>query len=65
MPVEVAPTNLDIAMNEIERDQEENAIPIDQRGGEVLDQVNDVFNLMAMRIKTQVEQRKKLAKEFG
>ena len=48
MPTDIPDTNIDCALIEIERAKD--AVPIDQRGGEVLDQVNEVFNLMAMNI---------------
>ena len=35
------------AMDEIERDAHN---PLEKRGGETLEAVNDVFNLMAMKI---------------
>ena len=50
MPLEVAERNVDQALDEIERDEDDNQVPLEQRGGEVLDQVNEVFNLMAMKI---------------
>ena len=50
MQTEIPDTNIETALQEIERAKD--AVPIDQRGGEVLDQVNEVFNLMAMNIKT-------------
>ena len=50
MPLEVAERNVDQALDEIERDEDANQVPLEQRGGEVLDQVNEVFNLMAMKI---------------
>ena len=34
-------------MDEIERDAHN---PLEKRGGEILESVNDVFNLMAMKI---------------
>jgi len=51
MPTEIPDSNIQCALQEIERVND--AVPIDQRGGEVLDQVNEVFNLMAMNIKKQ------------
>ena len=51
MPSELHDRNLDIALTEIERDNQESQLPLEQRGGEVLDQVNEVFNLMAVKIK--------------
>ena len=32
-------------------------VPIEQRGGEVLESVNEVFNLMAMKIDTETKAR--------
>ena len=63
MPTEIPDNNIQCALQEIERVND--AVPIDQRGGEVLDQVNEVFNLMAMNIKKQYEKKKHLQKEFG
>ena len=51
------------ALNEIDRDA--SAIPIEKRGGEVLEQVNDVFNLMAMKIKMAQDARLQNAERFG
>jgi hypothetical protein len=42
---------------EIERDERDGAIPLDQRGGEVLESVNEVFNLMALKIKNHAQAR--------
>jgi hypothetical protein len=50
MPTEAQETNVENALAEIER-HNDNKVPLEQRGGEVLDQVNEVFNLMAMNIK--------------
>lgn len=58
MPTEIPDNNIQCALQEIERVND--AVPIDQRGGEVLDQVNEVFNLMAMNIKKQYEKKKHL-----
>ena len=51
------------ALNEIDRDA--SAILIEKRGGEVLEQVNDVFNLMAMKIKMAQDARLQNAERFG
>lgn len=37
-------------MDEIEREKDTNQVPLEQRGGEILESVNDVFNLMAIKI---------------
>ena len=50
MPLEVAENNVQRCLDEIERNNDPNALPLEARGGEVLDQVNDVFNLMARKI---------------
>ena len=57
MPLEVAESNVDKALDEIERDNDVDQVPLEQRGGEVLDQVNEVFNLMAMKIKAHAQAR--------
>ena len=57
MPLEVEEGNVDQALDEIERDNDANQVPLDERGGEVRDQVNEVFNLMAMKIKMHAEAR--------
>jgi len=50
---------------EIERDERDGAIPLDQRGGEVLESVNEVFNLMALKIKNHAQARQVTAECFG
>ena len=50
MPVEISETNIQQALQEIDREGEDQ-VPIEKRGGEVLEQVNEVFNLMAENIK--------------
>jgi hypothetical protein len=50
MPLEVEENNVQRCLAEIERNNDENQLPLEARGGEVLDQVNDVFNLMARKI---------------
>ena len=57
MPLQVEEGNVDQALDEIERDNDANQVPLDERGGEVRDQVNEVFNLMAMKIKMHAEAR--------
>ena len=52
-------------MLEIERDERDGAIPLDQRGGEVLESVNEVFNLMALKIKNHAQARQVTAECFG
>ena len=63
MPTEIPDNNIQCALQEIERVND--AVPIDARGGEVLDQVNEVFNLMAMNIKKQYEKKQNMAASFG
>jgi hypothetical protein len=63
MQTNIPDSNIDCALGEIERGKD--AVPIDQRGGEVLDQVNEVFNLMAMNIKKIAENKRKMTKAFG
>jgi len=65
MPLEVAERNVDQALDEIERDEDANQVPLEQRGGEVLDQVNEVFNLMAMKINQHAKARQETAECFG
>ena len=57
MPLQVEEGNVDQALDEIERDNDANQVPLEERGGEVRDQVNEVFNLMAMKIKMHAEAR--------
>ena len=59
--MEVADSNVDKAIDEIERDNDPDSVPIEQRGGEVLEQVNEVFNLMAMKIKSHAQARQDTA----
>ena len=61
MPGDVLERNVDAALNEIERDHQSDAVPLEKRGGEVLENVNDVFNLMAMNIKSQAAARTQTA----
>jgi hypothetical protein len=60
MPSVVLEENFHRAIEEIERggnrDLNEH-VPIEQRGGEVLESVNEVFNLMAMKIDTETKAR--------
>ena len=56
---------MDKALDEIERDSGNVQVPLEERGGEVLEQVNDVFNLMALKIKINADARKKTAQNFG
>lgn len=58
--MEVKDDNLHRAIEQIERgggDQPTDDIPIEERGGEVLESVNEVFNLMAMKIETETKAR--------
>ena len=61
MLMEVREDNFMRAIEEIERggnrNQSEN-IPLEERGGEVLENVNEVFNLMAMKIDTETKARR-------
>lgn len=65
MPSEIDEKNVRKALAEVEVCNDVNSVPLEQRGGEVLDQVNDVFNLMAMKIKMNAEARIKTAENFG
>ena len=64
MDLSVNSDNLEHAINEIERN-EADSVPLEQRGGEVLEQVNDVFNLMAIKIKMHADARQQTAEQFG
>ena len=55
MPTEVKEKNVAQALNEIERNNDEDQVALEERGGEVLEQVNDVFNLMAVKIKNHTD----------
>jgi hypothetical protein len=46
-----------VALQEIEQSEQPGGVPLEQRGGEVLEQVNDVFNLMGMKLKFNAEAR--------
>lgn len=61
--MEIPDTNIECALQEIERVND--AVPIDQRGGEVLENVNEVFNLMAMNIKKQSINKRNMEVNFG
>ena len=66
--MEVQEENIERALHEIDRDPrdgKEKLVPIEQRGGEVLEQVNEVFNLMAMKIDMDAKARVLTAGEFG
>jgi hypothetical protein len=63
MTTEIPDTNIESALLEIDRVN--GAVPIDQRGGEVLDQVNEVFNLMAMNIKKTAKNKRSMNAAFG
>ena len=64
MPTEAQETNVENALAEIERNND-NKVPLEQRGGEVLDQVNEVFNLMAMNIKRYAFNKKNSSSYYG
>ena len=64
MNMTVNKDNLEHAYNEIERN-EADSVPLEQRGGEVLEEVNDVFNLMAIKIKQHADARQQTAEQFG
>lgn len=49
------------AMAEIQRDS---TMPLEDRGGETLENVNDLFNLMAQRLKDNAAFRKHTAENF-
>ena len=55
------------ALDEIDRNSGglSTQVPLEERGGEVLEQVNDVFNLMAMKIKMNADARRHTAQSFG
>ena len=59
--MEVLDDTIKEAIHEIDRDPKNNdwvaMVPIEERGGEVLQNVNEVFNLMAMRIDDDVKAR--------
>ena len=69
MDTEVQNSNYLRALQEIEKSEESKEdhdklkhvckkdVPIAERGGEVLDSVNEVFNLMAMKIQTETRAR--------
>lgn len=57
MPTEVKEKNVAAALGEIERNNDADQVPLHERGGEVLESVNDVFNLMAMKIKIHADAR--------
>jgi hypothetical protein len=60
MVMEVQEDNFLRAIEEIERGGNRNPtdnIPREERGGEVLENVNEVFNLMAMKIDTETKAR--------
>ena len=63
MPVEVKESNVQKALDEIDRNSGDprSQVPLEERGGEVLEQVNDVFNLMAMKIKMNQDARSNTA----
>jgi hypothetical protein len=65
MPTEAHETNVENALAEIERNNDQNKVPLEQRGGEVLDQVNEVFNLMAMNIKRYTYNKKNASNLYG
>jgi len=65
MPSEVDEKNVSKALAEVEVCNDQTSIPLEQRGGEILDQVNDVFNLMAMKIRMNAEARTNTAVNFG
>jgi len=57
MPTEINEKNVAAALCEIERNDDDDQVPLHERGGEVLESVNDVFNLMAMKIKIHADAR--------
>ena len=57
MPTEINEKNVAAALGEIERNNDDDQVPLHERGGEVLESVNDVFNLMAMKIKIHADAR--------
>ena len=65
MPTETHETNVENALAEIERNNDLNKVPLEQRGGEVLDQVNEGFNLMAMNIKRYAFNKKNASDLYG
>ena len=65
MPIEAQETNVENALAEIERNNDLDKVPLEQRGGEVLDQVNEVFNLMAMNIKRAANNKSNTSNNFG
>lgn len=65
MQVEALDTNIENALAEIERNNDLDNIPLEERGGEVLDQVNEVFNLMAMNIKRYASNKKNASQVDG
>lgn len=61
MMMEVSDDNFKRAIEEIERggNRHQTAdIPLEERGGEVLESVNEVFNLMAMKIDLETKARR-------
>jgi hypothetical protein len=65
MPAEVSQKNVLVALQELELSEKPGGVPLEQRGGEVLEQVNDVFNLMGMKLKFNAEARATTAEQFG
>ena len=65
MPTEINDKNVAAALGEIERNNDGDQVPLHERGGEVLESVNDVFNLMAMKIKIRADARQQTADQFG
>ena len=60
LQMEVKEDNFVRAIQEIERGGNENLsndIPLEERGGEVLENVNEVFNLIAMKIDIETKAR--------
>lgn len=57
--MEVQDENYLMALEEIERGKsiDGSNAPVEQKGGEVLESVNEVFNLMAMKIDTETRAR--------
>ena len=47
--MDVEEDNVLIANNEIEKDKDSNYVPLEKRGSETLESINDDFNLMALK----------------
>lgn len=59
MPMQIKEENIQKALDEIERTEQPGSVPLEQRGGEVLEEVNDLFNLIGMKIKINADARAK------